>query len=133
MYLLDTCAVSDFIRGDLETLRKIKKTSPEDLFLSTISYMEIEYGLQKNSQKAHSIQAVLRDFLGTIHLLKFGIEEARYAGLIRADLLKNGTPIGPYDILIAATAVHHKLKLVTSNLKEFQRVQGLVCENWRGG
>lgn len=131
MYLLDTCAVSDFVKGDHGTLLKIKSAHPSDLFLSTISYMEIEYGLQKNPQKTQSIQGVLHDFLDSIHLLEFGIEEARCAGIIRADLMKKGTPIGPYDILIAATAVRHNLKLVTSNTNEFQRVQDLVCENWR--
>lgn len=131
MYLLDTCTVSDFVKGDSNTLRKIHSTTPDDLFLSTISLMEIEYGLLKNPQKAQFIQAVIHDFLGTIHVIEFGADEARCAGGIRADLMKKGTPIGPYDILIAATAMHHTLRLITSNVNEFMRVQGLVCENWR--
>lgn len=131
MYLLDTCAVSDFVKGDPNTLGKIQSMTPDDLFLSTISLMEIEYGLLKKPQKAQFIQAVIHDFLDTIHLIEFGPDEARCAGFIRADLMKKGTPIGPYDILIAATAMHHNLRLITSNMNEFTRVHGLVCESWR--
>ena len=131
MYLLDTCSVSDFVKGDKNTLAKIQSTNPDDIFLSTISYMEIEFGLQKNPKKAKFIQNILNDLFHSINLLEFGIEEARSAGLIRADLTKKGTLIGPYDLLIAATAIHHHLILITSNTSEFERVQNLVCENWR--
>lgn len=131
MYLLDTCTVSDFVKGNRSTLEKIYSLSPRDLYLSAISYMEIEYGLKNNPQKALVIQNVLHDFLGSIHILDFSTEEAISAGLIRVDLKKMGKPIGPYDLLIAATAIHHNLVLVTSNVKEFQRVKGLTCEDWR--
>lgn len=131
MYLIDTCTVSDFVKGDENTLIKIKATDPEHLFLSTITSMEIEYGLQKNPQKASTIQAVVQDFLNTLHILDFGAKEAKWAGNIRATLIKKGTPIGPYDLLIAATALHHNLTLVTSNVREFQRVPNLRWENWR--
>ena len=131
MYLLDTCVVSDFVKGDKKTLFKIKTTNPDDLYLSSISYMEIEYGLQKKTKKAESIRAVIHDFLSAIHHLNFGNEEAKSAALIREDLAKKGMPIGPYDLLIAGVAMHHRLKLVTSNVSEFQRVDGLIVENWR--
>jgi tRNA(fMet)-specific endonuclease VapC len=131
MYLIDTCTVSDFIKGHSKTLIEIKSKNPGDLFLSSISLMEIEFGLKKNPQKALFIQDMLHDFLKSIQLLEFGIDEARSAGLLRANLMKMGTPIGPYDLLIAATALHHNLKVVTSNVSEFQRVKGLICENWR--
>ena len=131
MYLLDTCVVSDFIKGHRNTLNKVKSINPHHLFLSTISLMEIEYGLQKNPQKAYTIQTIIMDFLSTIRILDFRDQEAKCAGNIRSDLNSKGTPIGPYDILIAATAVHNKLTLVTSNVNEFKRVENLLWENWR--
>lgn len=130
MYLLDTCTVSDFIKGDTNTLLKIKATNPSDLFLSSIIYMKIEYGLQRNPRKAIAIQGILQDFFKSIQILSFGYEEAQYAGRIRAELMNKGTPIGPYDLLIAATAMHHKLTVITSNISEFQRVDNLLYENW---
>jgi tRNA(fMet)-specific endonuclease VapC len=93
--------------------------------------MEIEYGLKNNPQKAVSIQNVLEDFLSSIHLLEFGIKEASCAGQIRAELKKKGSLIGPYDLLIAATAICHQLIIVTSNVNEFRRVSGLTYQNWR--
>lgn len=131
MYLLDTCTVSDFVKGEKNTLEKVKRTKPSYLFLSAISYMEIEYGLQKNPQKASFIQEMLQDFLNTLRIIDFGYREATCAAIIRSYLTNKGTLIGPYDLLIAATAVHHKLTLITSNVKEFQRVENLSWENWR--
>jgi len=131
MYLLDTCAISDFVKGHPRTLLKIRSISPDDLCLSTISYMEIQYGLKNNPQKAPFIENILDDFFSCIHVLEFTMKDAYCAGQIRADLKKKRTPIGPYDLLIAATAIHNNLVVITSNTNEFQRVSGLVCEDWR--
>src|SRR5262249_21325079 len=106
---------------------KIRSSNPSDLYISAISYMEIQYGLRNNPEKAVFIQNVLDDFFSSIHILVFSKEEAHRAGYIRADLKKKGSPIGPYDLLIAATAIHHNLILVTSNTREFQRINGLNC------
>jgi tRNA(fMet)-specific endonuclease VapC len=62
--------------------------------------------------------------------LPFGIDEVRCAASIRANLEKKGTPIGPYDVLIAGTALSNKGILVTHNTKEFERVEGLQLEDW---
>jgi len=72
----------------------------------------------------------LETFLGPLQILPFDAEDGRIAGDIRARLEQSGTPIGPYDYLIAAQAVRHKLTLVTANEKEFSRVDGLRWENW---
>ena len=63
-------------------------------------------------------------------MLPFGNQEARFSAGIRAQLEKNGTPIGPYDLLIAGTALVHQGILVTNNTKEFTRIPELKIENW---
>jgi len=131
MYLLDTCAISDFIKGEPLTLEKIKSTAPSLLFISSISYMEIIYGLVRNPQKAKKIKPIIDDFLNIINLVDFTVEDAKHAGQIRHLLHQQGLPIGPFDLLIAGMAVNRVLILVTSNLREFQRVPGLACQNWR--
>ena len=63
-------------------------------------------------------------------VLEFDADDARAAGLIRAELAGSGTPIGPYDILIAGQALAQKLKLITNNTREFSRIDGLQVEDW---
>ena len=75
-------------------------------------------------------EAVL-GFLNDVEALAFTKDEANVAARIRTNLQKAGQPIGAYDILIAATALTHKLVLVTSNEKEFSRIPDLAIENWR--
>ncbi|NJM74171.1 MAG: type II toxin-antitoxin system VapC family toxin [Scytonema sp. RU_4_4] len=130
-YLLDTCVVSDFVKGEENTLKRLKSSSPSDVFISSITVMEVKYGLAVNPQRAVKIQALLETFLSSITILPFGSEAAEQAALIRSILKTAGTPIGAYDVLIAATALTHNLIIVTSNIREFQRVPNLKIENWR--
>ena len=68
--------------------------------------------------------------MSTIRLLPFGAKEARSAARIRTDLEAVGKPIGPYDVLIAGTALANGAILITRNVREFRRVSGLAVENW---
>jgi tRNA(fMet)-specific endonuclease VapC len=130
-YLLDTCVISDFIKGEPNTLNRIKNTSPSDIAVSTITTMEIEYGLALNSKLANTIKPLINDFLTAVHIIPFTTQDGNEAAIARALLKQQGNPIGSYDILLAGTALNHKLIIVTSNLKEFTRVPGLKFENWR--
>jgi tRNA(fMet)-specific endonuclease VapC len=97
--------------------------------VSTIGLFELWYGVGKSAhveRNARSLQA----FLDPLHVLAFEGEDSRIAGDIRAGLERNGSPIGPYDYLIAAQAVRHNLTLITANEGEFSRVGGLKIENW---
>lgn len=77
---------------------------------------------------------LLKEFLsGGIAVLAFEDEDAAHAGALRAKLEAGGTPIGPYDVLIAGQALRHGATLVTANSKEFKRVRGLKCEDWAKG
>lgn len=130
-YLLDTCVVSDFVKGEQNTLKQIKSISPSEIFISSLTVMEVKYGLAINPQKAIKIQPLIESFLTSITVLPFNSQEAEKAADIRSILKIAGSPIGAYDVLIAATALSHHHIVVTSNVREFQRVPNLQIENWR--
>ncbi|TAK73286.1 MAG: type II toxin-antitoxin system VapC family toxin [Gammaproteobacteria bacterium] len=131
-YLLDTCVISDFIKGEQGTLIKIKSMSPKDICISTVTIMEIQFGLMLNPARAQKIKHVIHDFTATIHIIDFNQDDAKEAAIIRSLLKQKGCPIGSYDVLLAGTALNRKLTLISANLKEFNRVEKLMLENWRG-
>lgn len=130
-YLFDTCTVSDFIKGDFNTVQKIKNTSPAEIAVSSLTVMELYYGLALNPGKAKTLKPMIDDFLSVVNILGFLQEEAKIAVSIRAFLKKQGQLIGYYDILLAATALHHQLIFVSSNTAEFERISQLLLQNWR--
>lgn len=130
-YLLDTCVISDFIKGEENTLQRIKLISPAEIFVSSLTVMEVKYGLAINPQRAVKIQSIIATLLDSITILPFDSKEAEQAAQIRSFLKLAGSPIGAYDLLIAATAVINNHIMVTSNVREFQRVPNLKIENWR--
>lgn len=130
-YLLDTCTISDFVKGEVNTLDNFKKVPTQALAISTITLMEIKYGLLINPQKAKKINHIIEEILAKVTILDFTPKDAEIASLIRSDLKSKGTPIGYYDVLIAAIAVNHQLILVTSNVREFNRISNLSVKNWR--
>lgn len=130
-YLLDTCVITDFIKGDQQTLFHLRATSPHDIAVSSVTTMEISYGLALNAEKAKKIQPILDDFFKVIQIIPFEHKDAECAGEIRAFLKQQGTPIGAYDVLLAGTALNRNMILVSSNLREFQRINTLTIENWR--
>lgn len=131
MFLLDTCVISDFVKGDENTLRKVKSHAPSSLFVCTVTQMEIEYGLKRIEERRHKFDAIIQGLYACINILPFDQKTSFCAATIRAELSKIGQPIGPYDLLIAATALAHNLVMVTANPNEFSRVPGLTIENWR--
>jgi tRNA(fMet)-specific endonuclease VapC len=130
-YLLDTCVISDFIKGEAGTKARLKQTPPVDIAVSAITVMELRYGLALDPQRAQKIEATIASFLSSVTTLPFNTVEAEQAAQIRATLKSQGRPIGAYDVLIAATALQHNLLMVTANQREFDRVPGLQTESWR--
>ncbi|PCJ23766.1 MAG: VapC toxin family PIN domain ribonuclease [Rickettsiales bacterium] len=131
MYLLDSCAISDFMKGDKNTSEKLKSILPSEIYTSTITQMEIQYGLIRRFDHSHRYFGILEDFLSAITVLPFDRSAASHSAKIRKTLDSQGTPIGAYDVLIAGIAMSANLTLVTSNEREFLRVDGLEIENWR--
>ncbi len=127
-YLLDTNAVIALLNSrDSAIARHLRQCSPEALYVSSIVLHELYYGAFKSRRVAHNTALV--DQL-QFEVLTFDQEDARQAGCVRAQLSKQGTPIGPCDVLIAGQAKAREMILVTRNLDEFKRVQGLRCEDW---
>jgi len=129
-FLLDTCVLSLFARGDAAVLRRVKTTAPDDIAVSTVTLMEIEYGLALNPNRARRLRAVLEAFLSSVHLLPYSPEDAKATAGLRAALRAAGTPIGPYDTMLAGCALSRGLTFVTANTREFARVSGLLLEDW---
>ena len=130
-YLLDTCTVSDFVKGQPNVLARVKATPPNLIAVSALTRMEVDYGLALNVERAKKLAPLLDAFFSAIVTLPFDAADARSAAAIRAALKTQGQPIGAYDILIAGTALARGLVVVTSNLGEFKRVSGLQLEDWR--
>lgn len=130
-YLLDTCTVSDFVKGQANVLARIKATAPSLIAVSVVTRMEIEYGLLLNPERAKKLAPVMDAFLGSITTLALSEADAQAAAGIRAALQRQGQPIGAYDTLIAGCGLARGLIVVTGNVGEFQRVSGLVVEDWR--
>lgn len=129
-YLLDTCTVSDLFKKHCITLEHFKRVAPGDLSISTITIMEIEYGLKLNAAREEKIRAFWQAFLDEIHVVPFDNDEAICTGLLRVRL--KSQMIGVYDCMIAGTALAHGLCVVTSNMREFSRLSDLIkLENWR--
>jgi tRNA(fMet)-specific endonuclease VapC len=95
--------------------------------------VELEYGIAKSERRRENQERLAVFLQAPISVLPFDADDAREAGEIRAALAKAGTPIGPYDILIAAQARRRGATLVTANAREFARVPGLKTEDWAGG
>ena len=99
------------------------------LCISAVTYAELVVGVEKSEKKEKNIVA-LRDFMQFLEVVPFDIEAAKEYGIIRAKLEKSGKVIGNNDMMIAASAKVKNMILVTNNICEFERVDGLRLENW---
>ena len=129
-YMLDTNICIYAIKKKPEqVLYRLRESMRSGVCISSITLAELEYGMKHSSSPGKNRQALLR-FLTPFSILPFGPAAAYEYGEIRTYLQERGTPIGPLDMLIAGHAMAEELTLVTNNVKEFERVPGLVIENW---
>ncbi|MDO9227754.1 MAG: type II toxin-antitoxin system VapC family toxin [Pseudomonadota bacterium] len=127
-YLLDTNTVIALLNDkDSRPSRRIRQLTPAQVCISAIVAHELFYGAFKSQRSERNLTLV--DAL-QFEVLEFDREDARQAGAIRALLATKGTPIGPYDVLIAGQAKARDMILVTHNVQEFERVEGLSIEDW---
>jgi tRNA(fMet)-specific endonuclease VapC len=131
MLVLDTNTISYYFRGDQQVVPRLQALRPADLGVPAIVEYQLRYGLERLPPAAAAPrQAALTQLLQAMQSLPFDAECAGHAARIRAELEAAGTPIGPHDLLIAATAMRYQATLVTRNVREFSRVPGLQCVNW---
>ncbi len=129
-YLLDTNICIYIIKKKpAEVFEKFKNLTIGDVGISSITLAELQYGIEKSSNSLKNREA-LEKFLTPIEIIDYGYEATIEYGIIRAELEKNGIPIGPLDTLIASHAKSLDVILVTNNVREFQRIPGLKIENW---
>ena len=129
-YIIDTNIWSALLRGNTPALyERFVRLTPQQVFMSSVVYGELELGFQKGDQTAKRRQA-LDGLLDLSTHLVIDVEVAKTYAQVRAVLEAQGTPIGRNDTWIAAEGLHHQLIVVTDNTKEFERVAQLKLENW---
>jgi len=129
MYVLDTNILIYFFKGIGNVAQNLLSKSPKDIGIPAIVLFELEVGIKKSKSPQKRIKQ-LNDLISIVNVLPFGKAEAKASAQIRVQLEKKGTPIGPYDILIAGTALGNQATLVTHNLEEFKRVKNLNVVDW---
>jgi tRNA(fMet)-specific endonuclease VapC len=128
--LLDTSICVELLRGtSVEAARRFSAAAPDDVRIPAVVGAELLFGARKSgSEKA---LVATRAFISGVGTVAFDASCAEHYGVLRHTLQVAGTPIGPNDLLIAATALAHGAILATANTDEFARVPGLTVENWR--
>jgi len=132
-YLLDTNACIALINGSPATVRtRFQKavSAGAEIYVPTVVKFELWYGVSKSARVALNTQRLETFLSGPVIVLPLEDEDAQAAGSIRAALEASGKTIGAYDVLIAGQAVARQLTLVTANVSEFARVQGLTWQDW---
>lgn len=129
MYVLDTNTLIYFFKGMGSVADNLLSKKPADIGIPAIVLYELELGIAKSA--APQKRAMQLDkLIDTVQILGFSTPEAKASAQIRATLEKQGTPIGPYDTLIAGTALANQGTLVTHNTGEFKRIKKLAVEDW---
>ena len=129
-HLLDTNAVITLISGRSDILvRRVLQSAQGTIAVSSIVMHELFFGAHRSAKVQHNLET-LRLLAADFPVLDFDRQDALVAGEIRAALAAKGSPIGPYDVLIAGQAKARKLTVITNNVGEFARVEGLRVEDW---
>jgi tRNA(fMet)-specific endonuclease VapC len=126
-FLLDTNAVIALVKREPRFMKRVRERSPSEFGIPSIAAHELYFGAYKSSRVEENLARL--EYL-RIPVVEFDREDAQEAGQLRALLAAAGTPIGPYDVLIAGQAKARNLILVTRNVREFARVAELRIEDW---
>ncbi len=128
-YMLNTNIVIYVIKKRPIRALKVFNLHAGLMCISCITYAELLHGVEKSSKPEHNLRQV-EDFISRLEILDYGLKAAAHYGDIRADLERKGAVIGINDLHIAGHARSESLVLVTNNLREFDRVDGLRLDNW---
>jgi predicted nucleic acid-binding protein len=133
MYLLDTDILSNIAKRTPFTalVAKLASVPKEDQFTSSVTLGEMVYGAYKlPTHTSLLLDRLERVLLPNLPVLPFDAAAARHYGQVRAELERQGTPLGEADLRIGAIALSRGLTVVTGNVRHFQRIPGLSVENW---
>jgi tRNA(fMet)-specific endonuclease VapC len=128
-YLLDTNIVIYTMKNRPQQVRRYFKAQQGRIGISSVTLGELVFGAEHSQQVERNL-ADIEALIARLEVLPFDEAAAYHFGQIRAELYRTGRPIGPYDMMIAGHARACGLKLVTNNIREFKRIQGLIIENW---
>jgi len=128
-YLLDTNICIYVIKQRPLTMLEIFNRQAGTMAISAITLSELLHGVEKSSAPQKNL-AVVENFCSRLEVMAYGPKAALHYGQIRSELERRGTPIGINDLHIAAHARSEGLTLVSNNLREFERVEGLLLQNW---
>ena len=129
-YVLDTNICIYLIkRQPKEVIDKFQGIVPGEIAISSVTVAEMMYGVAKSQHKDKN-KSALESFLAPLEIVDFDFKAAQQYGIMRVNLEKMGTPIGAYDLMIAAHALSLDLVLITNNEREFQRIPDIIVENW---
>ena len=128
-YLLDTNIVIYTMKNRPQRVKRRFQQHHGRMGISTVTLGELVFGAEHSQQVERNL-ADIEAFVARLEVLPFDNKAAYHFGQIRAALYRAGRPIGPYDMMVAGQARASGLKLVTNNVKEFERVPGLLVEDW---
>lgn len=128
-FLLDTDTCIYALKQDAKVLQNRLSTAREDVFISVVTEAELRTGAAKSASPVKTLH-LIENFLRPVAILDFTSDDAKVYATVRAKLERAGTPIGPFDTLIASQAIARKLTLVSINEREFRRVHSLSIVNW---
>jgi tRNA(fMet)-specific endonuclease VapC len=128
-YLLDTNICIFLMKNHLETVARYRQNKPFGIGISSITLSELKFGVYNSAAIERNSENLLRFLLG-VEVWDYDSAAADEYGQIRAYLRRKGTPISEMDMLIAAYAKAKRLTIVTNNIREFERVEGLILEDW---
>ena len=128
-YLLDTCTCISMFRNEGNVRNKLLEVGTKNCFVSEITIAELYFGVAKSENKKRKLE----DIQQVLKLFKVIPSYSSFMeyGEIRYKLEHKGQRVDQFDLLIGATAIHHKMTMVTSNIKHFERMDGLEIENWK--
>ncbi|MES2981486.1 MAG: type II toxin-antitoxin system VapC family toxin [Verrucomicrobiota bacterium] len=130
--ILDTNVCIDVLRGRKNVVERLASCRPQDCFISVITEFELFQGADRApAERRQEERGKVAHFVSSLEILSFDSACARIAGRINAELINKGTPISITDVFIAATGLRHQWTVVTNNMKDFRRIDGLEMEDWR--
>jgi len=128
-YLLDTCICISMFRNEGHVREKLLNVGLENCYISEITIAELYFGLAKAENKKHKLEDIKR--VQQMFKVIPAYSSFKEYGEIRHSLEHTGLRVDQFDLLIGATAIHHQMTLVTSNLKHFERMPGIKIESWK--
>ena len=128
-YMLDTNICIYVIKNRPAGLRERFNSLADQLCMSAITLAEVIYGAEKSARPVENL-AIIEQFAARLDVLSFGERAATHYGQLRAELERAGHPVGIHDMMIGGHSRSEGLTLVSNNLREFQRMEGLRLENW---